>query len=231
MPLPSPTPLTKVMNTSKIGTVPSRLVDVATADPESTCSVNVPEQPSNNMIRRALPGMAVPERASVTAVVLDEPLADKGPVSNEGAKPSSVVLSGEGPLVLTPSRHFRIPSTGNRATVMDVAQALNTQFPELDPASEAQLRSSLPAEASHLRNLTPPAAHMEKRKSSQEKYSAIMLPPLKEEATPTASPAGTLSHATSNGHQQKLVDETPIKVDNFGKSDVSRTNVCFQMVI
>jgi hypothetical protein len=114
---------------------------------------------------------------------------------------------------------------------MDVAQALKSQLPELDPASEAQLRSSSPAEASHLRNLTPSAAHIEKRKSSQEKYSAMMLPPLKEESTPTASPAGTLSHATSNSHRQKLVDEAPIKANNFGKSDVSRTDICFQMVI
>ena len=33
----------------------------------------------------------------------------------------------------------------------------------------------------------------EKRKSSYERYSAMVLPPLKEEATPTPSPAGTLT--------------------------------------
>jgi hypothetical protein len=34
----------------------------------------------------------------------------------------------------------------------------------------------------------------EKRKSSYEKYSAIILPPLKEESTPMPSPVGTLTH-------------------------------------
>lgn len=36
------------------------------------------------------------------------------------------------------------------------------------------------------------APPLEKRKSSYEKYSAFILPPLAEERTPVASPAGTL---------------------------------------
>ena len=200
-------------------------MDMATVGPKLASSANVPEHPSRNMFQRALPGMVGLERASTTAVLPDESLPDTCSVFNEEAKPSSVVLSGETPLVPTPSRHSRIPSTGNRATVMDVAQVLNTQFPKLEPASEPQLLSPTPAEPSHLRNLTPSAVHMEKRKSSHEKYSTIILPPLKEEATPTVSPAGTLSHATSNVHQQKLVHEVLVKVKGLGKSDVSRTNV------
>jgi len=207
------------VNTSKVGTIVSHPTDMATVGPKLAGSANVPEQPSSNVFRRALPDMVAPERAGTTAVLPDESLPHKCSVTSEEAKPSSVVVTREGPLVPMPSKHSRTPNTGNRATVMDVAQVLNTQFPELEPASEAQLRSSTPAEASHLRNLSPSAVHMEKRKSNQEKYSAIMLPPLKEETTPTASPAGTLSHATSNVHRQKPVDEVLVKVNDFDKVD------------
>lgn len=37
----------------------------------------------------------------------------------------------------------------------------------------------------------------EKRKSSYEKYSAIILPPLKEEATPAPTPEGTLNRTST----------------------------------
>lgn len=236
MSLPPSKPLTTVKNTTKIGTIVSHLANMATVNPKLTISANVSEQPSNHMIRRALPGMVAPERAGATAAFLDETLQEKDSVSNEEAKPSSVVLSVERPLIPIPSRHSKIPSTGNRATVMDVVQVLNTQSPEPEPASEAQPRSLMPAAANQLRNLTLSVVHMEKRKSSQEKYSAIILPPLKEETTPTASPAGTLSHATSNIHRQKLIDEVSekpgllVKANNIGKGNVLRTSACFHMV-
>ena len=100
-----------------------------------------------------------------------------------------------GAIVNASSKHNRIPSTGNRATVMDVAQALSEHSavagrPDVsstsivvDPASTSVMeplksRSTMPSE---------------KRKSSYERYSATVLPPLKEEATPTSSPFGTLS--------------------------------------
>nr|VWO97078.1 Mixed-linked glucanase [Ganoderma boninense] len=63
---------------------------------------------------------------------------------------------------------------------------------------------SLPADAAHGTNCangangnasvtqTIVAPPLEKRKSSYEKYSAFIMPPLAEERTPVASPAGTL---------------------------------------
>ncbi|KAM5531859.1 hypothetical protein V8D89_014489 [Ganoderma adspersum] len=155
----------------------------------------------------------------------------------------------------SPARHSRIPSTGNRATVMDVAQAFTEALhrepsvsPSLpSPVSErkgvlppSSLGVSHTAKEEEEEECTPPsvrnvvanwgprnvispptdAAHgatngvhvngangasgaasvtqtivappLEKRKSSYEKYSAFIMPPLAEERTPVASPAGTL---------------------------------------
>lgn len=122
----------------------------------------------------------------------------------------------------SPSRHARIPSTGSRATVMDVAHALQEQqaretttspgladipkvevtavgspqadenegVDEVSPINVKSVRSQWE------RTVTPSAVQAERRRSSYEKYSSIMMPPLKEEKTPTPSPAGTLSKAT-----------------------------------
>jgi hypothetical protein len=105
-------------------------------------------------------------------------------------------------------KHSRIPSTGKRATVMDVAQALhessnhatNTvdRFEKIssnpDPSPSAKLNRP--------QNTLPFAVNAEKRKSSYEKYSAIILPPLKEEATPVPSPAGSLSRMPGDTQRQ-----------------------------
>ncbi|KAI0093192.1 hypothetical protein BDY19DRAFT_922571 [Irpex rosettiformis] len=125
----------------------------------------------------------------------------------------------------SPIRHTRIPSTGNRATVMEVAQALQAhegQFKntpqEPEPLSEfaspsavadsdagtarADVNSmiaswgfpqSQPYAAEELAPQAPPP--LEKRKSSQDKYSAFTLPTLLEEKTPVHSPASTVSRS------------------------------------
>ena len=46
------------------------------------------------------------------------------------------------------------------------------------------------------RNGAPSPARMEQRRSSYEKYSAFIMPPLKEETTPVQSPAGTLARGS-----------------------------------
>ena len=114
--------------------------------------------------------------------------------------------------VITP-RHTRTPSSGNRTTAMDVAQALNGQLPSpsspgwmehrVDPSTWDEtpsntIGSTVEEATKHpvgSRRTNISALHAEKRKSSYEKYSAIMLPPLKEEVTPVTSPAGTLARS------------------------------------
>lgn len=123
-------------------------------------------------------------------------------------------------------RHTRIPSTGNRATVMDVAWALHehekhvkrmsgdlsdatlpTEKPQVSSPKEAPKETEV-EEGSALdvkamiaswgprNDSSQSASQVEKRKSSYEKYSAFVLPPVTEEKTPLQSPAGTLHHVS-----------------------------------
>lgn len=133
--------------------------------------------------RRALPGLVNP------AVIVDEK-----PVSKDkervGVPPS-------------PTRHARIPSTGNRALVMEVAQALSDAAQQQEKEKEEKEKENtsvsapapaptfMPARQAPSTGLGGPAT--EKRKSSYERYSAIAMPPLVEERTPAATPAHTLS--------------------------------------
>jgi len=105
----------------------------------------------------------------------------------------------------SPVKHSRIPSTGNRPTVMEVAQALNSL-----PNDKQEVQpSNIPATTMQdiLISPTPVSgpkvslsqAQAEKRRSNYERYSAIILPSLPEEATPVSSPAGTLKAATAAG--------------------------------
>lgn len=107
-------------------------------------------------------------------------------------------------------KHSRIPSTGKRATVMDVAQALHDQSSKqaLDTVDEIGPNSDSPKLAGSTRPRTalPFMANGEKRKSSYEKYSSIILPPLKEEATPVPSLAGSLSRVPDHSQKQTFGD-------------------------
>lgn len=110
----------------------------------------------------------------------------------------------------SPRRHSRIPSTGSRITVMEVSQSLNdvamSQNPSESCTSPIIINSvhepDSPVEITSRTTLSQIQA--EKRKSSYEKYSAIILPPLKEEATPTQTPLGTLTRIKENQHQPSI---------------------------
>jgi hypothetical protein len=86
-------------------------------------------------------------------------------------KPSRTQPSPASPR--SPRRQSRIPSTGSRALVMDIAQALQevhgapTAGTEVPPAAPQQWELQAPT--------------MEKRKSSSDKYSTVVMPPLAEE--------------------------------------------------
>ncbi|TFY70991.1 hypothetical protein EVG20_g2016 [Dentipellis fragilis] len=97
----------------------------------------------------------------------------------------------------SPRRPTRIPSTGNRAKVMDVAQILNEQASIATSPStllgEEPQASRLPPEAREYKAtvnetlVTPPVAQ---RKLSYDKYAALKMPALKEERPLGPSPAG-----------------------------------------
>lgn len=111
-------------------------------------------------------------------------------------------------------RHSRIPSTGSRPTVMDVAQAFGGMSQPTPSTPAAQFRapptpsvtSNVEATAEHKQDeydpndpggwektVTPASVNAERRRSTYEKYSNFVMPVLKEEKTPAPSPANTLS--------------------------------------
>ncbi|KAI0320894.1 hypothetical protein OF83DRAFT_1168897 [Amylostereum chailletii] len=94
----------------------------------------------------------------------------------------------------SPRRHSRIPSTGNLATVMDVAQILHEKqdsLPSPESTSPSPLLSSPPLKVdlpSTVPGTRPDVLHappMERRRSSYDKFSA--MPVLKEVPTPAAT--------------------------------------------
>jgi hypothetical protein len=138
-----------------------------------------PDQKPQGMVgRRALPGL-------VATLETAEKGKEKLPHRDRSVSPS-------------PTKHNRIPSTGNRATVMDVAQALSEAQQGNDPTPGTPPR------------ILPLSSQTEKRKPSFEKYSSFVMPPLKEERTPVPSPAGTLAKSSGNVLlDSKLVNESP----------------------
>jgi hypothetical protein len=118
--------------------------------------------------------------------------------------------------VALPFRHCRNPSTGSRPSAMEVAQALNETITEEEARNATH--TTIPEPTSPVVSLPKfrgplSQSQVEKRKSTYEKYSAIILPPLLEEATPTASPAGTLkvSPETLGVHRKPVPSESEEK--------------------
>ncbi|KAG8706161.1 hypothetical protein FRC08_001238 [Ceratobasidium sp. 394] len=114
----------------------------------------------------------------------------ESPAKPTTPKPVSPISPKAGMSPTSPGRHTRTPSTGNRATVMEVAQAMMEKQEEL--AVEERVVVSKPRLSPG-----PPSPSGERRRSSFERYSAITLPTLAEEKTPAPSPAATLAKRAS----------------------------------
>ncbi|KAJ7217929.1 hypothetical protein GGX14DRAFT_357559 [Mycena pura] len=173
--------------------------------------------------RRALPGMTSPN--SIPSIS-PKPISTSVLQSNISAAPRP--LPGLAPASTSqqenasfhvPVMHTRIPSTGNRPTIMEVAQALADPPPKLSPIPPAPLLAEdQPAEIEPVptprpRSTMSQSAQAEKRKSNYERYS-VVLPPLKEEATPDATPVSTLTRAVRNSFVQPDFDLLDSKMAN-----------------
>lgn len=196
------------------------IIGVKTAPPSKPLieeRLNTAQSESNGLLgRRALPGLTTPTPQPPTDVFKHEEKADRSPSTP-----------------LSPGRHARIPSTGNRATVMDVAQSWNDQhahevslpadsvptIPQYDISPPAESPEDLEKLADAIprpRHMSPPSVHSEKRKSSYEKYSAIVLPSLPEEKTPAPSPVVTLSRTTAQ--TQVEPKQAALNIDSLQES-------------
>ncbi|KAJ8077328.1 hypothetical protein PM082_001758 [Marasmius tenuissimus] len=168
-------------------------------------------KPTGMVGRKPLPGLAAtpsyPSTFGDRAVSRSPEASSPGPTSG----PSSPAPK-DGNHPSPPARHSRIPSTGNRATVMDIATAfvMEDNPPVASPieAPEAPLEPvKVEAEAvpengdASSRLPTPAPSQLERRRSTFEKYSTPSLPPLKEETTPISTPAGTLARAEAPVHK------------------------------
>ncbi|KAF9447197.1 hypothetical protein P691DRAFT_776317 [Macrolepiota fuliginosa MF-IS2] len=142
--------------------------------------------------------------------------------STEGyPKSSSPVKSGGSdrpPKSPSSPKHTRIPSTGSRALVMDVAQALNeynASLPSESSKPQEEVKSPIVETTVELtarpRHTVPPS--LERRRSSYDRFSAVsVMPPLKEEATPNGTPFGTLTR-TPDTHSREVTLNTQVATE------------------
>ncbi|KAF5370757.1 hypothetical protein D9758_001968 [Tetrapyrgos nigripes] len=157
--------------------------------------------------RRALPGLATsaagpdvatPTRPPAIPRTTSQEAALTTPFPSSESKQDQIAVEHRGPV---PPRS-RIPSTGNRPTVMDVVETMKAQSVSPEPQASVEERPRSPAAVVVPEQMPQPvpelasplrAPALEKRKSSYERYSAIALPPLHEERTPESTPANTLA--------------------------------------
>lgn len=112
------------------------------------------------------------KKTSLVGLAADRVLPGIIPSPSQPLKPLPPQSASMSPR--SPRRHNRIPSTGSRALVMDVAQAL--QQAQLPP--EAEVAIECPIVPQRVKHHSPTT---EKRQSSYDKYTAFVMPPLVEE--------------------------------------------------
>ncbi len=128
----------------------------------SAASFNPPEQTKRtSRIGRTLPGSTVRHRAV-------EPVPPKSPSSLQKLRED--VLDDQP--IHAAIRYPRVPAAGSRPTVMDVAFAFGQQTENDTATPDAQIRNPATVVTSESKS--------EKRRSTLDKYSSIMLPTLKE---------------------------------------------------
>ncbi|KAL1715806.1 hypothetical protein EV715DRAFT_255726 [Schizophyllum commune] len=201
--------------------------------------LSTPEnRPSGGMVgKRALPGLTadIPKSMDILKTTSPKPTSPEPrspvafPTSSTSPEPPRSPAPGQ-------HRHTRIPSTGNRATVMDLAQVFNEQkerkqeeaAPKEEPkqpsppslvVEPSKVDSPLASPTSPKQDASPEStsprmrhAHAgiaEKRRSQYEaaRQSSVMtLPPLKEEATPAPTPVRTMKSPSGSAGQKNEFD-------------------------
>lgn len=180
-----------------------------------------------------LPGMISPSENNATEIASpqNDPFISLRPslppLIEPPSQPSSLMMLpvNTAKTPSSPRRHSRIPSTGSRITVMEVSQSLNNAATSQSPLESCAAPISSahepvsPVENTSNYRATLSQIQAEKRKSSYEKYSAIILPPLKEEATPAHTPVGTLTRTNVTQRRPSIGE-----VDRQGDLNKERSN-------
>ncbi|KAF7321656.1 hypothetical protein MKEN_00686800 [Mycena kentingensis (nom. inval.)] len=170
----------------------------------------LPATPAGGMVgRRALPGMTQP---GTTPSISPKPsFAMSPPTSAPTAAPRALPGLANGSVPPTPQRDAVSPtssaiqgrpSSSGRPSVMEMAQAL-AQEPEPIRASPPPVEEK-PVEAEPIatprpRNTVSQEAQERRRSTVYERYS-IVMPSLKEEATPDPTPHSTLTRTIASSY-------------------------------
>ena len=219
--LPSPKaetqPLSSAMNNIQ------QLKDTLTYQPPREVQLPPSSSPAQSRLTDEGGSASATSHNPLPAISRTTPPPLVAPRPTTPASPSS----GLDELPMTPSRHSRIPSTGQRATVMDVAQALQQHeqhiretswTPEPEPESQVMPdhtknlssddgidetpRTDVKAAiAGWGRTVASGNQQPERRRSSYDRFCVPTLPPLVEEKTPVPTPQGSLSKGTPQVEQ------------------------------
>ncbi|KXN85318.1 Gelsolin [Leucoagaricus sp. SymC.cos] len=179
----------------------------------------------NILIRRALPGMDNLDSLRTPSVAPNSksPSPESTLQASSQTKSSSPSKSNRLPRSPSSPKHTRIPSTGNRALVMDVAQAFNEYNANAsnEPISRQEVMSP-PAEPVPEPAPKPRVApSLERRRSSYDRFSVVsVMPPLKEEATPHGTPYGTLTRTPDD----TFPHETTLEVSKIRNEEKAKNN-------
>lgn len=204
-------PVTAVADHSEIFSTSNQWDDSpSTAQPSSKQNAESETPPRHVSNRLRLPGM-IPPLGKHTTETASPQNDSTSPLSPSIAPPVEAFSESSSSMTLptakappSPRRHSRIPSTGSRITVMEVSQSLNEVANSQNPLGSyatpigSAHEPASPVEMTLNSRTTLSQLQAEKRKSSYEKYSAIILPPLKEETTPIQTPVGTLTRIDVN---------------------------------
>lgn len=228
------------------------------------------EQSRTNLSSDDLPLLSrVTDEQTDQAIIAVKPLSSNTPIESSSAPknpngsldrrplhgtttstptPSSEMLKHDIKPERSSGHHTRILSTGNRATLMDVAQAWVEQpVGALSATANAEAAAmshedTIQGESPEIierraealpqrRHITPPNVQAEKRKSSYEKYSATILPSLPEEKTPASSTMVTLSRsATKDQLGQGGVDKYGLDSKRISRSLEVASNIDANLV-
>ncbi|KAH8828504.1 hypothetical protein DL96DRAFT_1603512 [Flagelloscypha sp. PMI_526] len=201
---------------------------------QATKSIVQPTPKPNGMVGKvALPGLSAPAQSQPRS-------RSVSPSDTRPSPPSTTQSPGIGigapPRERSPgaaAKHARIPSTGNRATVMDVAQVMQERAESTSPISPRHPEPTLVAEPEPIPTPEPvqptpepaaepvsspiarpraiaPGAAERRRSSYADRYSS--LPPLVEETTPVASPANTYSRKAGEVHATISLEDISSKI-------------------
>ncbi|KAI8993829.1 hypothetical protein BD414DRAFT_513494 [Trametes punicea] len=224
-------PHTAVQTASPDPSMPAQPSFNGTAKPKPMTPM-LPPKPSVNV--QASPATAPGKTSPVS------PLAPPQPAQSPFLTPPQTSAQK---VPSSPVKHTRIPSTGNRATVMDVAQVFQEVLQSTTPPSTSPVEAERPSppliakddeedayEPPNVKNMVANwgprnngaptaliAPPLERRKSSYEKYASFVLPPLAEEKTPASSPAGTLARGAVPVVDIVKKDDTPTDADSEAK--------------